>query len=285
MLNYCLYRLGQFLAMRLPLGSAYRLAVTFSDLHYLFADKDRRYVKENLEAIFPEKSRKEIMEIRLRMFRNFAKYLVDFFRFSLIDAEYFRRNIKTENMHYFEEALSKGKGVIVLTAHLGNWELGGVAMAFAGYPCWAVALPHRSKKVNEFFNLQRESKGLKVIPLGRAVRTCLNLLQENKLIALVGDRDFTEKGILTNFFDKPTLLPEGPAAFALRTGAPILPGFMLRNKDESFTLRMEKPLYFSPSRENDKDLLQVINQYKVVMEEYIRNYPDQWFMFKRFWAE
>lgn len=283
MFNYILYKIGQFIALHLPLKLGYKIAVFISDLHYMVADKDRQVVKENLKAIFPEKSDREIRRLRIRMFRNFAKYLVDFFRFAKLDVEYIKRNIKVENIHYIDTALSGSKGVIALTAHLGNWELGGVVIALLGYPFWAVALPHKYKKVDKFFNFQRQRKGMKVIPLGKAVRMCLNLLKENKIVGLVGDRDFTEKGQVVNFFGRPTFFPEGPAAFSLKTGAVIVPGFMVRNKDDSFTLKLEKPLGFVPTYDKNKDLKNLINRYKIIIEDYIRRYPDQWYMFRRFW--
>lgn len=283
MVNYFLYRLGQFIALNIPLKVGYRLAIIFSDLHYIFADKDRQRVSANLKAIFPEKSDKEIKKIRIWMFRNFAKYLVDFFRFEKLDNDYISKNIKTENLNYFNDALSRGKGVIVLSAHIGNWELGGVVIALSGHPFWVVALPHKDKKVNKFFNDQRESKGIGVIPLGKAVRTSLNLLKENKLLALVGDRDFTEKGVVMDFFGKPTFLPEGAAVLALKTGAVIVPGFMVRNPDDSFTLKIEKPLEFTPTADKEKDVVEIISKYKLIFEDYIRKYPDQWYVFKKFW--
>jgi len=181
MFSYFLYRIGQFIALSVPLKMAYGIAVFFSDLHYLFADKDRRNVKANLKAIFPGKSGRHIRVIRLRMTRNFAKYLADFFRFEKINKEYIKKYVRLENIHYLDEALSKGRGAIALTAHLGNWELGGVVISLLGYPFYAVARPHKNKKVDDFFNFQRGRKGLKVIPLGKAVRACLNLLKENKI--------------------------------------------------------------------------------------------------------
>lgn len=285
MFDYILYRIGQFIALYLPLKIAYKIAIFISDLHFVFADKDRRAVKENLKVIFPEKSDREIKGIRLRMERNFAKYLTDFFRFSKLDMKYIKRNIKIENIHYLDEALSKGRGVIALTAHLGNWELGGVVVALLGYSLWAVALPHKDKRVDNFFNFQRESKGMKVIPLGRAVRQSLNVLKENAILALVGDRDFTEKGMVLDFFGKPTFLPEGPAAFSLKTQAPIVPGFMVRNKDDSFTLKFEKPIEFTAGSDKNNNLRELIKQCKIIIEGYIRKYPDQWYMFRKFWID
>jgi KDO2-lipid IV(A) lauroyltransferase len=285
MLNYILYRIGQFIALRIPLRLGYKIAAMLSDLREMFAAKDKKAVRANLRVIFPEKPKREIRKIQKEMFRNFAKYLVDFFHFEIIDKEYIKKNIRIENIRYFDEASRKGKGVIALTAHFGNWELAGVVTSLLGYPFWAVVLPHKDKRVDGFFNHKRESKGVKVIPLGKAVRTCLALLKENKMIALVGDRDFTEKGIVLDFFGKPALFPEGPAAFALKTGAIIVPAFMFRNKDDDFTLKIEKPLDFTPTGDKTKDLSELITKYKIIFEDYIRRFPEQWYMFRRFWIE
>ncbi|MFA5099865.1 MAG: lysophospholipid acyltransferase family protein, partial [Candidatus Omnitrophota bacterium] len=102
------------------------------------------------------------------------------------------------------------------------------------------------------------------------------------IVALVGDRDFSnDAGIITEFFGKKTYLPKGPAGFALKTGALILPGFMIRNPDDTFTLRLEKPIVCSPS-----DTIETItDKYKSIIEKYIVEYPHQWYMFRKFWAE
>ncbi len=283
MVSYLLYRTGQAIVLNLPIKLSYKIAAFLSDIHYIFAYQDRKAVRENLKIIFPEKTNNEIRKISVRAFRNFAKYLVDFFCFQRLDARYIKNNIRIENRHYFDEALSKGKGVVVLSAHLGNWELGGVVTAILGYQFYVVALPHKDKKVDDLFNYQRESKGMKVVPLGRAVAACLNALKENKMVGLAADRDFTEKGVIVDFFGRPSCFPKGPAAFALKTGAAIVPAFMLRNEDDSFVLKIERPLEFIPSGKKDNDLVGIVRKYKVIFEDYIRRYPDQWYMFRRFW--
>jgi KDO2-lipid IV(A) lauroyltransferase len=271
--------------MSLPLKAAYAIAVFLADLHYLFAFRDRRFVRANLKVIFPDAERSFLRRVERKVFRNFAKYLVDFFRFEKLDRPYIEKNVKLENLHYFDQELAKGKGVIVLTAHLGNWELGGVVLAQLGYPLWAVALSHKHKQVDDFFVNQRARKGVNVIPVGKAVRRCIAEIRNNHMLALVGDRDFTEKGVLVDLFGKPTHFPEGPAAFSLGTGASIVPGFMLRNPDDSFTLKIGKPVEFKPSGDKARDLKGLVTVYRGIFEDYIRNYPEQWYVFRRFWAE
>ncbi|MFA4993067.1 MAG: lysophospholipid acyltransferase family protein [Candidatus Omnitrophota bacterium] len=285
MLNYYFYRFGQFIALVLPLRLVYAIAVLLADLHYFFAFRDRRFVKANLKIIFPEKENRQLRKISRMVFRNFAKYLADFFRFEKLNRAYIDKNIKLKNLHYFDQALEAGKGVVVLTAHLGNWELGGVVLAQLGYPFWAVALSHKNGKVNDFFVSQRARKGVNVIAMGKAIRSCIQEIRNNHMVALVGDRDFTEKGIVIDFFGKPTHFPEGPAALSLMTGAAIIPGFMLRNPDDSFTLSIEKPIEFTPTGDKPKDLANLVKVYRNIFEDYIRRYPDQWYVFRRFWTE
>ncbi|MBU1125050.1 MAG: lysophospholipid acyltransferase family protein [Candidatus Omnitrophica bacterium] len=283
MYNYLRYRIGQTIAMSLPLRLAYAVAIFFSDIHYLWARHDRKVVLENLKAIFPEENERSLCALRLSMFRSFAKYLADFFRFDKINAAYIKKNIRIENLHFIDEGLAKKKGVIIVTAHLGNWELGAAVMGMRGYQVSAVALPHTDTKTNDFFNHQRVEKRVHVIAFGKAARECLASLEKNMVLALVGDRDFAEKGVTLPFFGKPTLFPEGPAAFALRTGASIVPGFMLRNPDDTFTLRFEKPIVVSTQADKHTAISRIITQYIVIFEEYIRRYPQQWFMFRKFW--
>ena len=285
MLNYYIYRFGQSLALVLPLRLAYFLASFLAQGYYFLAFADRHAVRANLRIIFPEKSDFELRKISKMVFRNFAKYLVDFFRFEKLDRQYIEKNIKLENLHHFDDALARGKGVIVLTAHLGNWELGGAVLGQLGYPLWVVALPHKEKKVNDFFDAQRNRKGLKVIAMGKAVRSCISQIRHNHMVALVGDRDFTGKGIVLDFFGKPMHFPEGPAALSLITGASIVPGFMLRNPDNSFTLKIEKSIEFSPCGDKLKDLEDLTSLCRNIFQDYIRQYPQQWYLFRKFWID
>ena len=285
MVNYFLYRIVQGVALSLPLKTAYSLAVFISNLYSIFAFRDRKAVTGNLRIIFPEKSRAEIAKIRRQLFHNFAKYLIDFFRFEKLDKEYIQKNVRLIDLRHFDDCLTEGKGAIVVTAHLGNWELGGVVISMLGYPFLTVALPHKSKNVNELFNGQRESKGTKVLPLGNAAKGCLKALKHNELVGLVGDRDFVGNGMVIDFFGKPTIFPMGPAVFSLKTKTKIVPGFMLRNKDDSFSLIINKPLDYTASGDEEKDLKAIITSYKVIFEDYIRRYPEQWYMFRRFWKE
>jgi len=285
MFFYLIYRIGQFLALNLSLNFAYNLATIVSDIRLLFNNQDKIETQENLKAIFPDKSDKEIRAITKTLFRNFAKYLVDFFRFSKINKDYIEKNVEIKNAHYFNESLKDGKGVIALTAHIGNWELGGAVMGVMGYPLWAVALSHKHKAVDDFFISQRKIKGVNVIPLNKAGRQCFSRLKENNVLALVGDRDFTLDGTTAEFFGRKSIFPQGPAVLSLKLGSPIVCGFMIRKPDDKFMLVMEEPIKAVPSGNKEKDIEDLMKKYISIFENYIRKYPDQWYMFKNFWIK
>ncbi|MFA5320587.1 MAG: hypothetical protein WBE75_00270 [Candidatus Omnitrophota bacterium] len=286
MFFYFLYRTGQFIALRLPLKSVYGLAVFIADLHFLFCRHDRRAVYFNLKAIFPRKSENEIRTIRRSIFRNFAKYLVDFFRYPILNREFIDRNVSVRNIHYLDEALANGKGGIVLAAHIGNWELGGVVVAALHYPFSAVALTHKNEKVNRFFDEKRETMGIKVIPLRHSLRKCFRVLKDNGLVALLGDREFTRNGgVIAEFLGKRALLPQGPAFLALKSGAAIIPGCMVRNTGDRFTLMFEKPIYPPDAGSFEDNLRLLQTETSRVIEKWIRSFPEQWYVFRQYWAD
>jgi len=287
MFRFLLYKIGQLIVNILPLRGAYRFASIFSDLQYTFSPTDCDNVRSNLKVIL---NQDKVDEYLVRdVFRNFGRYLVDFFRMVRhVDAQFIAKNIKIENIEHLREVFKNGKGAIVITAHIGNWELGAVLTAKLGFPILAVALPHKQKLVNDLFNAQRKDNGVTVVSPSIAVRRCLEKLKANESIALVADRDFGTHGLEMDFLGRRALLPKGPAVLSLRTGAGIVPTFLMRNTDGSFTMSFEKPVYppFIDDQVVSDDVLKnLINQYIKVIEAKIRQYPSQWLMFRRFWLE
>lgn len=287
MFKYYLYRFGQVLVSIVPLRIAYRIAVFLSDLKYLFSPRDRRAVKENLKVICGDH-----VDVRLmarNVFRNFGKYLVEFFCMHTFDEEFVRKHITFENQVYLDEALKRGKGIIVMTAHIGNWELGGLALGRSGYPLSAIALPHKEKAINEMFNKQRAEGGVTVVPAQTAIRRCIRILKKNGIVALLADRDFSATGVSMMSFGRETMIPRGVAMFAYRTGASILPMFLTRtNDDTNFTLSIEPPLEISESLYGESEeifMRELMKQQVQVIENRIKKDPSEWLLFRRFWID
>lgn len=268
----------------LPLHAAYAFAQFLSDLQYMVSFVDRRNVRANMRKILQKDS---VDEKYVRdVFRNFGRYLVDFFRMVRdVDEDFIAKKVKCEGLPYVKEVLGKGKGAIIITAHIGNWELGGNIIRKLGYPMLAVALPHTHKLVNDLFNQQRELCGISVVSPQNAIRKFLEKLKKNESVALVADRDFGTHGLVMKFLGYPTLLPKGPAVLSIKTGAGIIPSFFLINPDGTYTLSFHPPVY--PAKIDDQmisdDVLKkMIAQYITVVEDKIRQNPGQWLMFREF---
>ncbi|MDO8603374.1 MAG: lysophospholipid acyltransferase family protein [Candidatus Omnitrophota bacterium] len=284
MIFYILYRIGYFVANTLPLKLAYSLAKRVSDIQYAVSKRDRNAVAQNL-GIITKKNAEESQKLARKVFRNFGLYLVDFFRMQNLSKEEMERRVKVEGLEIIDGVLKQNRGGIILTCHIGNWEMGGVTMAMLGYDISAVALNHRHKNINDFFIKQREDKGLKVIPIDHSMKRCVSVLRRKGLLALAGDRDFTDSGVVMDFFGIPTSIPKGPAMFALKTNSPIIPGMFIRQDSFNYKLIFSAPIEVkeTPGVDKDEIIKQASYKFVAVMEKYIRLYPEQWLIFRRFW--
>ncbi len=288
MFKFFLYKFGQFSVNRLPLKISYCFAGYLSDIQYYFSFRDRRAVKENLKILLQSDDDRILTKYAKEVFRNFGKYLIEFFRIAQnVDKEYVNRKITIKNVEILNSVLEKGKGGIILSAHIGNWELGGVVVSVLDYPVEALALPHKERPVNDLFNQQRESKGVKVIPSNISVKRCIESLKQNKFLCMLGDRSFTVNGEVMDFLGRKMLIPKGPALFSAKTGAPIIPAFLIRDQNDHFTFSFLDPI-FPPERNHEgishEDLITIMGKYIRIIEDQVRKFPSQWLMFRTFWV-
>lgn len=280
---HLVYRMGQSLALSLPIKKSYKIADVIADILCFFGRDDRRNIAHNLKIVLGTDDKKLIKEHTKNIFRNFAKYLVDFARFTLLDKKYIESNIQIIGRENVEAALAKGKGVIMLSAHIGNWEMGAAVIGLSGYPFNAIILDHKNEKVNAFFKKQRSFCNIKPISLGGQLKNCFRALRENELLAIVGDRDLTNTGIEAEFFGRPAVLPKGAALLALKTGAAIVPTFLVRMKGDTFRLVFEKPVEYKLTGDKKTDTERIMRAYLPVIEKYIKEFPGQWYAFKKIW--
>ena len=188
--------------------------------------------------------------------------------------------MKIKNREILDAALTQKKGVILLTAHIGNWELGGMALSLLGYPVLAIALDHKDHRVNKFFKNRRMTKGIEVVSLGKAGRVCFKALKHNKCVAIVGDRDFSDSGYVMDFCGKTKTIPRGPAMLSLKSGALIVPAFVIREKYNHLTLKLLPAIQTEGM--NEKQIMELCAS---IIESQIYAHPTQWLMFREFWNE
>ena len=187
MFRYYLFELLRFVVHLIPPRLAYGIGAFLAEATYLFSRKSKPNFRANLVGVLryrgeetesPE-ARKRIRVLVRKNFRNFSYYLIDFFRFSRFDAEEMKRLVRLEGLENVEAALAGGRGALGVTAHVGNWELGGMMLALAGFPVNAIALSHQNTKLNRLFVNQRGMTGMKVIPVGWAALRSLRVLKKN----------------------------------------------------------------------------------------------------------
>lgn len=282
--NFYLYKLGEFVAKYLPLPMCYGLATFLSDCQYLFSKPDRQAVEHNLKIILntDQVSARMVREV----FRNFGRYLVDFFVMpKKLNRKFIQKHVQISGSEHVMEALRQGKGGIILGAHVGSWEMGGAVLSLLGYPLSIVALAHKDDRVNAFFNSRRELFGTTVIQTNLALRRCLEDLKHNRLIAILADRDFGHHGLAMNFLGRRAMIPQGAALFSLKTGAPLIPAFFLRSPNNGFNFILGEPLKppsVRPQEINEQLIKEFTQRYLYIIEDQIRRNPTQWLMFRRF---
>jgi lauroyl/myristoyl acyltransferase len=268
-----------------PRRMCYGVARRVADLYVLFDRRGRECVISNLKHIHASSgvnlSNRALHSLARENFLNFAKYLVDFFQFLRLDRKQIDRMVHFGNvLTLLDDLLLHGKGVIFLSAHLGNWELGAAALAMEGYKINTVALQVADKKLNGLYQHFRALRGLYPIPFGRAGREFIAALRRNEIVGAIGDRDFTGSLHTVEFFGRPARLPDGPAKLALVTGAPLVPIFMVRLQDDTFAYIVDEPIWADKSRDSVDD---VMRQIAMAMERVIRQHSEQWFLFHDLW--
>jgi KDO2-lipid IV(A) lauroyltransferase len=282
MSNYYLFRLGQFLARVLPRGMAYVLVMFLCDLHFCFSKRDRRSVENNLKIVL-NTDHVPPQDVRA-VFRNFGVYLLEFFTMTQrLSPEFVEQHVHINNIEYLNEVLQKGKGAILVSAHLGNWEMGGAVLPMLGFPLSVVALAHQDARVNALFNAQREAFGAMVIQADVAVRRVVEHLDRNRLIAILADRDFGQHGVVMDFFGRKVLIPKGAAFFSLKMGSPIIPIFFMRTKRDHFEIDIYPPIeppYLPAGKITDEILIPYIQKYLKSIESEVKKDPSQWLLFR-----
>lgn len=240
-------------------------------------------MRANLERIHRWRgqtlSGRELDELTWATYRLYGHYLVDFFRMTRVTRAEVDRMVQVEHPEHLDGAWGCGRGLIVVTAHLGNWELGGAVLHALGYPVNAVVLPDRMARLERLLDEQREQRGVRVLPLGHSALSLVKCLKRGELVALLADRDFTRHHAVMEFFGSPVRLPVGAAWLAERTGAPILPAFLLRREDGTFQLRLHPPIHPGQAGGTSAIMLRL----RDILQEEIARHPTQWFVFHDFW--
>jgi len=240
-------------------------------LMYRFDKKHRERTHANLDMIFPEWTPERRLEVAKGVFRHYGLVMGDFLRTPLRTDEELLETTEVIGMENFYEAEAVGKGVLVVTGHLGNFERFGHFCTATGRHIAVVARDANQSEMQERIAAVRAKTRVEFLSRGEAARPILVKLRRKELIGILPDQNSDESFI--PFFGKPCGTVLGPAVLHQRTGAPILPAFCVRTGVGRYRV-IVKPAIDIGNEEKDPEIL--MTQVNAVLESVIRDYPEQW---------
>jgi KDO2-lipid IV(A) lauroyltransferase len=268
----------------LPWERAARLGAALGRAGYRPLGIRREVVLEQIAAALPEFSPERVREVAEASYASLGRTSVETALLPGLGPERVRALFsRADGWDVLEEARAEGRGVLVVTGHLGNWELGGAYVAARGIPIDAVARQQENPLFDRFLTETRERLGVQVVWDGDAARRTPRALRENRVVAMVVDQGAA--GLASTwvpFFGRPAKTPRGPAVFALRLGVPLVFGASVRQPDGRFALHLERvPYEVTGDRERDVD--HIVAAYTATLERWVRRHPEQYFWQHRRW--
>lgn len=252
-------------------------------LYYLLAAKQRnRALKQITERLgLPA----DLAEVTIkRSFIKLAQTFLEVLSMPALTKEKLEKYVTIENRHYLADALAQQKGVVFLTAHLGNWEWFGAALAMAGFPVADIVKRQPNDHHTRLLNENRQLFGIEIFSSGtNEVVGAAKALKKGKLLGFFADGDAGRDGIFVDFFGKPASTHLGPAVFARKFKSPVVPGFITRRPDGTHCICLQPPLYYEDTGNPEADLYNLTERTTRIIESAIRENPDEWVWFKKRW--
>jgi len=270
----------------------YGLGSTISAISYLGWRSKRLHTQQNMSKVLglPTHDRR-VRRLAFASWRNYGRPASDLLYFPHVNMDQIEATIEDLSQggswrDFAEQALAPGKGAIVASAHFGSWDMAGAVVA-RSFPVSAIAEMFKDQRLNELIQGSRRAKNVEIIPMENSARRILQDLHRNWFVAIVVDRPMTrEQGIEVTFFGHTAYVSAGPAALALKCGAAIIPGLVWYGPQGRFCVRAFPPAFprsCASPEERTQEIARLTQYMYTALEEVIRAYPEQWFMFRPFW--
>jgi KDO2-lipid IV(A) lauroyltransferase len=268
-----------------PRGVARAIGALVGRVALLCTPRLRRAGHLNLQLAFPQKTEAEREQILRKLYRNLGWLLAEFCQMPRYTPEMTQRFIRYEGLEHYLAARERGKGVLVLTGHLGAWELSSFYHSLMGYPMSIVIRRLDNALVDDLVNHIRCLHGNQVLHKDDFARGLLASMRRGETVGILMDTNMTPpQGTFVDFFGHLACTGSGMARVAIKTGAQVLPGFLLwEESTQQYVLRFGAPLILPISDDVEADTLAHTALFTKVIEDYIRKYPDQWLWVHRRW--
>ncbi|HTE88111.1 MAG TPA: lysophospholipid acyltransferase family protein [Terriglobales bacterium] len=284
-LEYALAWLNIKILGGLPRSLSRGAAISLSWTIYLVHVRLRHVGMRNLRLAFPEKTRRERARILRGVFTSLGRQLAEVCLFPRYTLENVGKVVVYDGFENFERALSRGKGVLFLTAHLGAWELSAFTHSLYGHPLHIVMRPLDNVYLDRLMRRYRTMHGNSTVDKDDFVRGLLSAMKAGETVGILMDTNMTPpQGVFVDFFGIPACTASGLARIALRSDAAVVPGFTVWDPAlRKYRLRFDPALKLIRTGNDDADVLANTALFTKVIEEYVRKYPDQWLWVHRRW--
>jgi KDO2-lipid IV(A) lauroyltransferase len=283
-LGYAAVRALVLLMRVLPLRVARAAGAGLAAALFRLLRKPRRVGAQNLRRAFPGWPEARVQATLRAVYRQLGWSLAEVCRLPSLGAEWAARNVDFEGRDHADRPLKRGRGVVALVSHFGNWELLGAVFARVGYAPKVVAFPQSNRRVDALIRANRESTGMKVVYTGhRGTAELLAHLRGGGMAGILADQNAGEGGLRLPFFGRDCSVAKAPAVLARKTGAAIVPVFLLRGPGHRFTVRVLPEVRVERTGDAEKDVLEATRRWLKVQEDFIREHPDQYFWLHRRW--
>lgn len=286
---YAVMRMAFFLLALPPLGSARRIGARLGDLIRLVDRRHRRITETQVAerlGLGPEETRDFVK----RNFRHYGMLVAEVCQSTRMSLDGIRRLIDEDSLAEMRKTvgslLAEGRGLIIISAHYGNWEWSILTSAWCGYRGAAMARRVDNPLVDAYFRRQRERAAMRIIDKGDGYRAALRILAANDCVAVLSDQDSGKRAMLASFLGKPASTITIPAEMAMRTGAPMLVSLLRRIPERngaSFCMRLSRPIRANPGAEPNAEARRLVEAMNAGIEAIIREDPVQWFWAHRRW--
>jgi phosphatidylinositol dimannoside acyltransferase len=277
-------RATEWVGMHAPPAVGRGLAELVLRYRYERMASEREMVGRNLSRVFGLPAEDDVVRAATReAFSLYGRYWYETFALRSMSFEEVNRLFRPTGVEHIDAGLSAGHGVIVALPHMGNWDAAGHWLAVNGYPVVAVAEELRPAAVSDLFYRHRRALGMQIVPLQKGVGERLSrLLTENRVIALLSDRNIGRRGVSVDFFGEPASLPAGPALLAKTTGAALLP-VVVYTQDQGWTCTVEPPLDAAAGGRGAEGVRATMTELARRFELGISAAPADWHMFQPVW--
>ena len=238
---------------------------------------------EALARAFPEITLAERRTILARMYGYLGMNVAELLRMKRASDEYYKTYVEWGELSHLHDTLKKGKGLLVLSAHTGNWDLLCSLAPHIGFPLTIITKDIKARSVNEYWMDIRRRFGLQFVPAHNSYRLCLTDLKRNEVVGFVLDQNMIDvEGIFVDFFNKPACTSPGLAYMSAQSGAPVVPVFAERLQGGRHRMHILPPIDPPPNREPET-IRQYTQLYTKVIEDFVREHPEQWIWIHRRW--